>query len=228
MAKSKEKNKALVLREKGESIKQIAKKIKVSKSTVSLWCRDIILTQIQIERLHERMITKGYSGRIKGARAQYEARINRIKDADKDGKEIIGKLSKRELLIAITALYWGEGTKKKREWALNNSDPKMVRFVIMTLKVLWNIKKERIAIDIFINEIHKKREKEIKEYWSKITGIPAGQFRKTTFIKAKNKKKYKNFPVYYGTISIKIRKGCDVYYKIMGLINGLSQTKIYK
>lgn len=48
MAKSKEKNKALKLRQQGESIKKIAKKLKIAKSTISLWCRDIELTPEQI------------------------------------------------------------------------------------------------------------------------------------------------------------------------------------
>lgn len=50
MAKSKEKNKALILRQNGESIKDIAKRLKISKSTVSLWCRDIKLTSEQIKK----------------------------------------------------------------------------------------------------------------------------------------------------------------------------------
>ena len=50
MARFKEKNKALLLRKKGESINDIAKKIKVSKSIVSRWCRDIKLTSEQIEK----------------------------------------------------------------------------------------------------------------------------------------------------------------------------------
>ena len=51
MAKSKEKLQALRLRRKGESIKKIAKLVKVSVSTASLWCHDVELTDSQIENL---------------------------------------------------------------------------------------------------------------------------------------------------------------------------------
>lgn len=44
MAKFKEKIKARELRHRGESIKDIARKLKVSKGSVSRWCRDIELT----------------------------------------------------------------------------------------------------------------------------------------------------------------------------------------
>jgi len=56
MAKSKERNRAIELRKKGESIKVIAKKIGVSKSSTSIWCRDIILSPMQIQKLHESMV----------------------------------------------------------------------------------------------------------------------------------------------------------------------------
>lgn len=221
MAKSKQKIRAIELREEGESIKEIAKKINVAKSTVSLWCRDIILTSSQIKKLHEDMVKGSYVGRMKGARMQYERRIKKIKEANKSGKNIIGKLSERDLLIAAVALYWGEGSKKSRQLAINNSDPEMIKFIIAAFRKIWKIKKDRFALHVGINEIHKNRNEEIKEYWSKVIKIPKEQFRKTIFIKAKNKKIYKNFSSHYGTLTIRIKKPMTIYYQIMGLIIGL-------
>ena len=63
---------------------------------------------------------------------------------------------------------------------------------------------------------------EIKDYWSKITGISLSQFRKTSWKKTKNKKVYLNFANHYGTLEVKVLKGSGVYYKILGLIYGLS------
>src|SRR3989344_6138095 len=100
MAKSKEKNKALDLRQKGESIKAIAKRIGIAKSTVSLWCRDIKLTPAQTQRLHEKMVRGGYYGRMKGARMQYEQRLRRIEKFKKQGIERLGLISARDFLVA--------------------------------------------------------------------------------------------------------------------------------
>ncbi|MCF7865381.1 MAG: helix-turn-helix domain-containing protein [Candidatus Pacebacteria bacterium] len=47
MAKFEQKMQARSLREKGMSIKSIAKQLGVSVSSVSLWCRDIILSKEQ-------------------------------------------------------------------------------------------------------------------------------------------------------------------------------------
>ncbi len=222
MAKSKQKIKALELREKkGESIKQIAQKLGVSKSTVSLWCRDIILTEKQIKNLHNRMVSLSYVGRMKGARANHEKRINRIKEQNEKGIEVIGKLSERDLLVASVALYWGEGCKKSRQLSINNSDPEMLKFIMAVFRKVWKIKENRFAPYVGINIIHKKRDEEIREYWSKIIKIPKEQFRKTIFIKAKNKKVYKNLNSHYGTLTIRILKPMEIYYQMMGLINGM-------
>lgn len=223
MAKSKERNRAIILRRGGESIKDIAKKVKVSKSTASLWCRDIELSSAQIKRLHEKMIKGSYLGRMKGARGQYRKRLERIKVSEADGIARIAKMSERDLLIAMAALYWGEGSKKKRELRLNNSDPEMIKFVIAVFRKVWKVKRNRFTLSVMINKIHKEREQEIKSYWSKTTRIPESQFGKTIFIKAKNKKRYDNYPKYYGTLTVKIRKSSDVYYQIMGLIKGLTK-----
>ncbi len=221
MTKSKEKNKAICLRKKGESIKDIAKILKISKGTVSVWCRDIKLKPDQVKRLHEKMVKGGYKGRMIGARAQYNRRIEKIKKWEIIGIKEIGKLSKRDLLIAGLALYWGEGSKKYRKVSLANSDPRIIKFFIKFLEKILNVKKESLTACIGINEIHKNRIKEVEHYWSKIIGIPKEQFTKTTLIKVKNKKNYSNFSVHYGTITIKVRKSADLYYRVMGLIEAL-------
>ena len=56
MAKPQEKLEARKLRRKGESIKVIAKKLQVSPSTVSTWCKDIKLSPIQVRELEKRAI----------------------------------------------------------------------------------------------------------------------------------------------------------------------------
>lgn len=221
MAKSTEKNKALYFRQKGESIKEIAKKIGVAKSTVSLWCRDIKLTAEQLARLYKKMVRGSYIGRLKGARVQYERRLKRIKDAENNGVEIIRKLTDRDLLLSGIALYWGEGSRKRREASFSNSDAEIIKFIIKWFRKIFNVKKEEFVLRVGINKIHKKRVDEVINYWSKITKIPKEQFRKTTLIKTKNKKFYNNFAIHYGTLTIKIKKSSEIYYQIMGLIKGL-------
>jgi len=224
MAKSLLRIKARQLRSKGESVKGIAEKIKVAKSTVSLWVRDIILSPKQLENLQKRALKGAELGRLKGALKQKETRLKIVEENKRLGIKIIKKLNKRELLIAGTALYWAEGAKTGRAVDFCNSDPQLINFIIKWLKECLHIKSTDLALRVGINEIHKERDEIVKKYWSEMTQIPLNQFRKTSFKKVKNKKVYENFNDHYGTLVVKVLKGSRFYYKIMGFIEGLSQT----
>jgi len=223
MAKSEERNKAIKLRQKGESIKRIAKILNVSKSSASVWCKDVLLTKRQIEILHKKMVMGSYAGRLIGSKIQHENRLKRAKEAESVAINDVGRLSDRDLLISLASLYWGEGWKKKRELGFNNSDPEMIKFAIDILRRLCRIEENRFILHVGINQIHKNRDGEVKDYWSKVTGVPKNQFRKTVFIKAKNKKKYNNFSVHYGTLNVRISRSSNLYYRMMGLIEGLKK-----
>ncbi|MAF20776.1 MAG: hypothetical protein CMI55_03795 [Parcubacteria group bacterium] len=227
MAKFKEKIKARGLRQKGQSIKEIAKKLKVSKSSVSIWCRDIQLTRNQIALLDEKQLKGGYKGRIKGAKIQRKKYLKKVKELEKEGFDQIKKLSRKDILIAGIALYWGEGNRKWHISGFGNSDPKMIKFIIFWFKNILNIDKKRLSLHVGINQIHKNRVKKVEKYWSRITNIPENQFTKVTLRKVKNKKIYKNHDNYYGTLHIRIRKSSDLQHKIHGLINALAQRKKY-
>lgn len=225
MAKYLQKIKAREMRAKGESVRVIAKKIGVTKSTVSLWVRDIILSIEQFEALNRRKIKGGELGRLKGSLMQKNRRLNLIEQRETEGVRRLKNLSDGEFFTAGIALYWGEGSKKKREFYICNSDPELINFMILWLKRFYDIEMERLRAVVGINEIHRGREKIVKKYWSDVTGIPLNQFRKTSFKKTKLKKIYANFDEHYGTLGITVLKGSDIYYKILGLIKGLSKVK---
>lgn len=225
MAKSKKKIEARNLRKNGLSIKEIAEKIKVSKSSVSIWCADIELTKGQIEKLYEQMVRGGYSGRLKGARIQRENKKKKIRYFSKKGKHDIKQIKKRELFMAGLALYWGEGSKKDPRVRFYNSDPKIIGFIMKWFREILNIAEDRFIMYVTINRIHKERLNDVCEYWSKITNIPTKQFRKPILIKAKNEKIYENYFQHYGTLCIRITKSSELFYQIMGWLNALGSLK---
>jgi len=224
MAKFDLKIKARKMRSKGASVKEIAKKLGISKSTCSLWVRDIILSIHQLEKLRERAIKGGERGRLKGALMQKQRRLDIIKQWEKNGVRELCSLSKRDLYIAGIALYWAEGCKKNRGTQVFNSDPELIKLMVGWFRIFFGIKTEDIKARVGLNEAHKSREEIVKKYWSKITGIPLNQFTKTRIKKVKNKKIYKNFNDHYGTLSISILKPTKYCYRILGLIKGLSQA----
>lgn len=228
MAKSIERLKARDLRKSGFSIKEIAKKTNVSKSTVSRWCNDIELTKEQIQKLDENQILGAYRGRLIGARIQLEKRLKIISDFKKLGKKEIGNLSNRDLLIAGLSLYLGEGDKKRNQVQFTNSDPEIIKFMIKWFKFIMEVSQNRFTLNILINKLHKNRAENILSFWSDITGMPSYQFNKTIFIKSKSKKIYENSDKYFGTLAIRVKKSSKIQYKILGLMDSLlkANTKV--
>ncbi len=224
MAKFELKIKAREMRSEGTSVRTISKNLGIAKSTASLWTRDIILSVEQLQSLRERWIKGTELGRLKGALMQKNRRLDLIEKRKKEGMDRLRNISDNEFFIAGIALYWAEGSKKNRKLHLCNSDPDMIVFMIAWLKKFFGIGTNRLKAVVGINEIHRERETLVKKYWSEITGIPLDQFRRTSFKKVKNNKVYKNFNDHYGTLGIYVLKGSEFYYKMLGLITGLSEA----
>jgi predicted transcriptional regulator len=225
MAKYKKRIIARRMRSEGESVRVIAKGLDVSKSTVSIWVRDIILSVDQMEKLLQRRIKGGELGRIKGSLVQKRRRIELQEKMKKEGIKRFKDFSEREFFVSGLAIYWAEGSKKTREVAMINSDPRMIKFMINWFRHFFNIDDNRISARVGINLIHKDRESVVKKYWSDVTGVPIHQFRNTNFKKTANLKIYDNFNQHFGTLTVKILKPKEVYYKIMGLIGGMATSQ---
>lgn len=224
MSKSSEHLKALQLRKTGLSVKQIAKQLGVSKSTASLWTKDVPLSLKQRLILKQNFLDGAERGRIIGSQVQKQKRLDLIKSFENRGIKEFQKLSPQNLLIAGLALYWAEGSKKQRRVELCNSDPLMIKFFIHWLKQCYGIPKSELSCYVGINAAHKYREQYVRKFWSDITGISTSQFTKTSLKNYPLKKIFENFDHHYGTLSVKVQRPARIYYKIMGQIHGLTKA----
>ncbi|MBU2541985.1 hypothetical protein KJ785_00295 [Patescibacteria group bacterium] len=194
----------------GLSYKEIQKDIPVSKSTLSLWCRDIKLTIKQKKRLGSL-----YDKQHKGAKTnQRNAEIRRAEERKK-GSKLITKTTDKKLLVAGAMLYWAEGTKKQHT-AIANSDPSFIVFFIKWLGLVLNIKPSKIKAQLHIHNCYDE-EKE-KKFWSKITKIPLENFDKT-YIKPVSSDYRKN-KLYHGTLRLRVsgKKSTYVKEQILGMV----------
>ena len=210
------------LRKMGESIKVIAKKLSVSVSSVSVWCRDIELSKEQVENLKKRMTDPFYGRKwtyIIERKKLFDEKVRQLKE---QGKKEVGHLSKRDIFIAGIALYWGEGFKKDHLVGLATSDPGAARFFIRWLYKSFGIIKEKLVVRVTANISHKKRIHAIEQYWAKSLNISQEQFSKAYFQKTKWKKEYENKDEYHGVIRIKVRKSVNLLRKIFGYLDSLS------
>jgi len=215
--------KARSMRKKGISIIAIAKKLSVSKSSVSLWCRDIILSNRQFEKLRKNMGVSFKYGQRMAAQINRQKKLDAIKDADIWGKDTVNKISNRELLLIATALYWSEGSKTDSTSSLMfiNSDPDMILLIKNFLICVMNVKLEDIVCGIQINKMHKIRIKKVLNFWKNLLKLKYSQIRKPYFVNTKAHKIYENYNDYYGVCRLSVKKSKYLKYKMLGLIKAL-------
>ncbi len=221
--KTKEREKARALRRKGQSVRAIAKEINCSKSSVSVWVRDITLTPGQIEKLkfaQDRARAKAAnhpnSSRLRWARIRQEASNNAK-------KEIPKRSSLEDLKLIGASLYWAEGYMASwRSFVFANSDPTMIKLMKRFLVEICNVptKKFRGRVNIHphldINSAQK--------YWTKVSQIPLRQFHRPLLAVSKaSKQKRKTLP--WGTFRI-IISDVILCSKIKGWIEGMKNWAV--
>jgi transcriptional regulator with XRE-family HTH domain len=222
MAKSKEKIKARKLRRKGESIKKIANLLSVSASTVSLWCRDVKLTNNQIENLRKRQTDPFYGKRLDyylKKKKEFSLKLLNLKN---EGISSIGKLTKREIFLIGIALYWGEGFKKDSLAGLATLDINIAKFFVFWLKNSFKIEVKDLLLRVTANISYKSEIRELEKYWSNNLKIPVAQFSKPFFQNTKWKKVYENKDNYHGVLRIRVRRSINLLRKIFGYIEGIN------
>ncbi|MFA6536178.1 MAG: hypothetical protein WC250_03955 [Candidatus Paceibacterota bacterium] len=220
MAQIKKKEEARSLRKAGKTITEISLLLSANKTTVSYWCRDITLTQKQKTEIKNRLKISGLRGLSAHTERLRRNRLQKIASLTKTGFNKIGQITKRDLNMIGLALYWAEGYKKgNEEFGITNSDPDIIKIILVWLQTTHSIDKHRLILRISINRVHEKRLEQITSKWSRILGIPETQFTKPSLIKTPIKKVYGNNENYLGTLRVKVRLGTDLRREVLGSIS---------
>ena len=214
-----EKKKALVLRKRGESLKSIASQLGVSKSSVSIWVRDVPLSMEQLKFLGQKGFTSEAIEKRRTTRNANE-KIKRDK-VMQEGAKNIRALSKNDLRIIGLCLYWGEGGKTVRGMArISNSDPAVIKVMMRFFREICLVEEKKFRGSLHIHshlESHKA-----EKYWSTISGIPQSQFYKTYAIPSiASKGKKDTLP--YGTFDIYVCS-TKLFLEIIGQIEKIKEV----
>jgi len=177
--KSEQREKVLILRKNHQlGYGQIAKQVKVSKSTLSRWLRDFPLTEERILELRREGWSRGEAKRERFRQTMarkrqvreekiYTARVRRFK-----------KISRSGLYIAGLMLYAGEGDKKSRgEIAFSNSDPELVRFFSLWMQKFMDIPLQKTRAQLHLYENMDIPEEE--NFWKKALLLASSQLCKS-------------------------------------------------
>lgn len=189
------KERAVELRKKGYSIKEVANELHIAKSTSSLWLRHIELNENAKQRLKQRRIYGQYKAR-QTQKLKRQLKIKKCRDIATNELES-NKLSNTSLKLLCSFLFWAEGGKETYRVKFVNSDPCMIEVFLKLLRIAFPVDEKKFRACVHIHEYH--NETQIKRFWSLKTKIPLSQFNKS-YKKPHTKKRKK--PGYMGCLSI--------------------------
>lgn len=216
------KNIAVRLRKQGYTYREILKVIKVSKSSLTLWFKNIQLSK----SIKTKLADKAGIAYLIGAKAWRDQRIKRTKDIKSRAIREIENITDREMLLLGTMLYWGEGTKQSNTNISQgvefvNSDPRMCRFFIKWITKIVGIDEARLKFGVYINETKKEQKEKYISLWSHEINIPKEKI-KLYFTKNRHSNfKRTNRVNYKGQLCIKVSKSTNLNRKVMGWVEGI-------
>ncbi|MGI8764045.1 MAG: helix-turn-helix domain-containing protein, partial [Ilumatobacteraceae bacterium] len=159
-----ERHRARELRAEAWTLKDIAAELGVSKSSVSVWVRDVDFVPNPRRRTRP--------PRPSSLLVRKLAEIDRL---DAEGATEIGRMSDREFLIVGAALYAGEGFKRDGQAGMANTDPRLLALFVTWLRRHFEVDEVRLRVRLYL---HEGLDLEAAEhFWSELLRIPRSQFR---------------------------------------------------
>ncbi|MFJ5141414.1 hypothetical protein [Streptomyces sp. NPDC088707] len=217
-AKDDLRDRARELRLQGMTYDQIQVELGCSKSSISLWVRDLPKPERKRSREEASVI----------ARRGWEPTMRRREEERRAAKgtaaEAIGAMSERELFLLGVGLYWAEGTKDKpharrERVTFVNSDPGMIQVFTAWLDLL-GVEPARRRYYVMIHETADVAAAE--QYWSGLVGVDSAAFNKTTLKRHNPRTNRKNVGGgYHGCLTIQILGSADLYRRIEGAWCGI-------
>jgi transcriptional regulator with XRE-family HTH domain len=211
------------LRLQGLDYEKIVAQLGVSKSSVSLWVRDLprpprVTPAECAKRAAERM--RRYWIAERPVRAARRAAASAAAAASIRG------LTDREVLIAGAAAYWCEGAKNKPHRradrvSFTNSDPELISFFLLFLDTAGISRSDLV----FRLQIHETADAESAErFWLTLTEARKEQFRKTTLKHHNPLTTRKNTgDGYHGCLRLDVRQSRELYRKIEGWASAVTR-----
>lgn len=204
------------LREQGLDYEQISAELGVSKSSVSLWVRDMPIP----ERLSPQECARRRDDAVAAYWVKERTRREAAQEAVRTGAQMgIGAVTDREILVAGAIAYWCEGTKSKPYRRSNrvifiNSDPALVRFYLRFLR-LAGVSQQQIVFRVSIHESADVAS--AQEFWRHVTQAGPLQFR-TPSLKRHNPRtvRLNTGDDYHGCLRIEVLRSGTLYKQIEG------------
>jgi hypothetical protein len=186
--------------ERGLAINRIAQLIGVSKSSVSLWVRDIELTQSQQAAL--RAANPRFNQQRNGS-----ARIR----ADASTRRRLAQAHGRTMATAGDPLhrsgcmlYWAEGSKQRNRVVFTNSDPEMVELFLRFLRRCYGVEDDQVALTVNVHLGNGLTLHQIENWWLRRLHLPSSCVRLATVNQVSRASKRRGRTLPYGTVRLAV------------------------
>ncbi|TGN73715.1 hypothetical protein E5083_23210 [Streptomyces bauhiniae] len=217
-AKDDLRERARELRRQGHTYDQIEAALGCSRSSVSLWVRDLPKPEPRDPTEQAKLAARKRWDHELAIRDDQRRRTKAAATAE------IGAMTPRELFMTGVALYWAEGGKDKpyarrENVQFVNSDPGVIRVFLAWLDLL-EVERERLRYRVMI---HMTADVEgAQRYWAGLVGVDTSAFQPTTIKKHNPKTVRKNVGEdYRGCLVINVLQGADLYRRIEGWWTGM-------
>jgi transposase len=211
---------AVAMRGEGRSYREIREVVGVSKSTLSLWLRDVPLTEEQQLALALRSPAAA-TKRARAIRASAAQRRARIQS---EAAAQVAELSESELFVAGVVAYWAEGAKNK-PWRTGtrvrflNSDVRLIRLFLRWL-ALVGVTDDRIYFRLQIHE--SANVQSALGFWSVQLGVNPDRFLDTSLKRHNPTTVRSNVgDTYHGCLCVEVRRSTGLNLQIDGWCQGL-------
>jgi transcriptional regulator with XRE-family HTH domain len=197
--KTAERLRARELREEGWSVKQIERELGVSRSSVSVWVRDV---QLDEER-QAVLLARSRLGPIVAAERKAALARDRRLAHQGEGRRLAHESDGS--YEAGCMLYWAEGSKRRNAVQLTNSDPELLVHFAGFLRKHFDVAPAsmRLACNLFAD--HVERQRQIERFWLQRLQLPPSSLTKSMvnlWSKYSEKKRKGMLP--YGTAKLTV------------------------
>ncbi|MGW4511074.1 hypothetical protein ACWEO4_03560 [Streptomyces sp. NPDC004393] len=206
------------LRLQGWTYDRIEAELGCSRSSVSLWVRDLPRPEPRFTPEEQQALMREGLARRRAAEDEGRKKIRLAAVGD------VGELTDRELFVAGIALYWAEGSKSKpydrRERVVFvNNDPGVIRTYLAWLDLL-EVDRKHLGFRVLIHE--SADVEAAQRHWAGIADVDVSVFAKPTLKKHNPKTVRKNTgDDYHGCLVVHVARSARLYNRIEGWWEGI-------
>lgn len=189
------------LRRTGHSLPEIKKVTKKGAGTVFRYAHSVVVAPEYREVL-----------RCKQGGSRVRSQMQKDKAAQ-EARSRIGRLSSRDKLLILVALYWGEGTKS--ELNIINGDPVLLRtFCVCLCEIGVPVADLKFSLRLY-EDISPMQA---KKFWARNFGISTNLIRVSEIVVGKKKGRFT-----FGMCRIRVRKSGPYFKLIMAMIESIGE-----